>query len=130
MAISTIKTLELTLGAVSVECQLSRAQLTDSPTTETLTSFCGSESTSFPAYVLNLGGWQDYGQVEAVCDMLHDSYLSGTPINCVLTVGTKTRTFDARPAADVPFGGDAGSALTFETTLTVVGDVTDGDVGG
>jgi hypothetical protein len=136
MSVYTIKTLTLTLDAdatppgTSVECQLTTAQLVDNPTTEDLTTFCGTESSSIPNYELTLAGFQDYGQATAVCDLIHTAYVADpvAEIACVLTVGGKTRTFDAKPIADVPFGGDAGAALTFTTTLDVVGDITDGTV--
>ena len=134
MSVNTIKTLSLTFddglggGATNVECQLTRAQLVDNPTTEDLTTFCGTESSSFSRYQLVLGGFQDYGSVEAVCDMLHAAYVADPvgEVDFVLTVGTKTRTGVCKPTADVPFGGDAGAALTFDATLDVIGTPTDG----
>lgn len=125
----TIKTLTLTLDAVSVEAQLTRAQLVDNPSTETLTTFAGTEESSIAAYSLEIGGFQDYGDAQSVADLIHTAYVTDpvAEIACVLTVGGKTRTFSARPISDVPFGGDAGGALTFDTTLTVVGAITDGD---
>lgn len=125
----TIKTLTLSLDATQVECQLTRAVLADSPNTEEITTFCGTESSSIPNYQLEIGGFQDYGDASSVMDLLHTAYVTDpvAEIACVLQVGTKTRTFNAKPVADVPFGGDAGSALTFTATLDVVGDITDGD---
>jgi hypothetical protein len=135
MAIKQLKDLTLTLGGDEIQCQLSRAALVDSPEVETLTSFCGIEDFPTPKYTLELAGWQDYGTVDSVFDMLHASYLSyqddgvaDVPIACVLTVGTKTRTFDAKPVNDPEFGGDAGAALNSTVNLSVVGDVTDGTV--
>ena len=130
MAINTIKTVELTLGATSVECQLTRAALVDEPETEDLTTFCGTESSSIPNYSLELAGFQDYGQAQSVFDLVHAAYISDPvdDIAFVLTVGTKTRSGNAKPTADVPFGGDAGSALQGDITLDVIGDVVDGTV--
>lgn len=137
MSIHSIKTLELTLGGKSAKCQLTRGALVDNPTTEELTTFCGTETSSIPRYQLEMGGIQDWGLSEvgppafdAVCDIIHTAYVTDpvAEIACVLTVGGATRTFDAKPTADVPFGGDAGAALTFTSTLDVVGDVTDGTV--
>lgn len=128
-----LKTLTLTLddgGAAptSVECQLSKAVLVDEPETEEVSTFCGKDVFATPAYVLQLGGFQDYGAVNAICDMLHDAYKTDpvTEIDFVLTVGTKTRTGVCKPTKDVDFGGDAGSALKFDVDLTVVGIPTDG----
>ena len=69
--------------------------------------------------MLNISGFQDYGQAESVFDLLHTAYIKEppTPIACVLTVGTKTRTFDANPLNDPPFGGDAGAAMTADLAL-------------
>jgi hypothetical protein len=130
MAIKTIKTLKLTLDTESVECQLTRAALVDNPDTEELTTFCGTETSAIPNYDLELSGFQDYGDAASVFDMLHAAYVSDPigEIDFVLTVGGKTRTGVAKPVADVPFGGDAGAALTGDITLDVVGAVTDGVV--
>lgn len=130
MAIQTIKTLTLMLDAAQVECQLTTAQLVDEPEgQETLTTFCGSEDTAgTPKYTLNISGFQDYGQAESVFDLLHTAYLDGTDIACVLDLGVSSRTFDARPTNDPPFGGDAGAAMTADVALAVVGPVTDAPV--
>lgn len=132
MAINSIKTLTLTLDTTEVQCQLTTAQLVDEPEgAETLTTFCGSEDSSgTPKYTLNISGFQDYGQAESVFDLLHTAYLADpiVPIEAVLEVGTKTRTFDCVPQNDPPFGGDAGAAMTADVALAVVGPVTDGTV--
>jgi hypothetical protein len=132
MAIKSIKTLVLTFGAEEVQCQLTTAQLVDEPEgAETLTTFCGAEDRSgTPKYTLNISGFQDYGDAASVFEMLHDAYIDAAeaPISCVLTVGTATRSFDARPQNDPPFGGDAGAAMTADVALAVLGEVTDGVV--
>jgi hypothetical protein len=132
MAINSIKTLTLTLDTEEVECQLTTAQLVDEPEgAETLTTFCGSEDRAgTKKYTLNISGFQDYGQTDAVFDLLHTAYIADpqVPIACVLTVGSKTRTFAANPPNDPPFGGDAGAAMTADVALAVVGGVTDGTV--
>jgi hypothetical protein len=130
VAINTIKTLKLTLDTTEVECQLTRAALVDSPTTEELTTFCGVESSSIANYNLELAGFQDYGVAQGVFDMIHAAYVADPvgEIDFVLTVGKATRTGVAKPINDVPFGGDAGAALTGDITLDVVGDVADGVV--
>lgn len=130
MSVNTIKTLTLKLDATSVECQLTRAAIIDNPETETLTTFCGSEDSAIPKYDLELAGFQDYGQAQAVCDLLHAAYIADpiAEVDYILTVGGKTRTGTAKPTSDVPFGGDAGAALTFDHTLSVVGKPVDGTV--
>lgn len=130
MSVNTIKTLTLSLDADTVECQLTRAALVDNPDTEDITTFCGTETSAIANYDLELSGFQDYGQATSLFDMLHTAYTTDpvAEIACVLTVGSKTRTFSAKPVNDPPFGGDAGAALTGDVTLDVVGDITDGVV--
>jgi hypothetical protein len=132
MAINSIKTLTLSLDGDQVECQLTTAQLVDEPEgSETLTTFCASEDVAgTPKYSLSLAGYQDYGSAESVMDMLHTAYVANptAEIDCVLEVGTKSRTFSAKPQADVPFGADSGAAFTAEVTLAVTSPVVDGTV--
>jgi hypothetical protein len=130
VAVNTIKTLTLTLETDSVECQLTRAALIDDPETEDITTFCGTESSSIANYNLELSGFQDYGQVTSLFDMIHTAYVTDpiAELDFVLTVGGKTRTGKAKPTQDVPFGGDAGSALTGDVTLDVIGLPVDGNV--
>jgi hypothetical protein len=130
MAINTIKTLELSLDGTTVECQLTRAALVDTPDTEELTTFCGTETSAIANYNLELAGFQDYGQVTSLFDMLHEAYVADpiAELDFVLTVGGATRTGTAKPVADVPFGGDAGTALTADVTLDVIGVPVDGVV--
>jgi hypothetical protein len=118
-----LKTLTLTLETNRLECQLSKAELVDNPQTEEVVTFCGTETFATPNYILNLGGFQDWGTVTGVCEILHDSYTADpvTPIDFVLQVGTATRTGTVKPTQDVSFGGDAGSALKFEVALNVNG---------
>jgi len=128
MAINTIKTLKLTLDGTEVECQLTRAALVDSPDTEELTTFCGTETSAIPNYDLELAGFQDYGQAQSVFDLIHTAYVAEpiAEIDFVLSVGGKTRSGTAKPVADVPFGGDAGAALTGDIALDVVSPIVDG----
>jgi hypothetical protein len=128
VSIKTIKTLKLTLDGESVQCQLTRAALVDSPDTEELTTFCGTETSAIPNYNLELAGFQDYGDAASVFDMIHTAYVADeiAEIDCVLTVGKSTRTFTVKPVADAPFGGDAGAALTGDLALDVVSPIVDG----
>ena len=125
-----LKTLTLSLDATQLECQLSKAELVDEPTTEEVTTFCGKETFATPAYKINLGGFQDWGTVDGVCEIVHSSYTADpvAPIAFVLQVGTATRTGTCKPTKDVNFGGTAGSALAFELTMDVVGTPTEGTV--
>ena len=123
-----ITSVKLSLDATDVECQLSKAELVDEPTTEEVETFCGKDVFATPAYKLNLGGFQDYGAAESVMDLLHTAYVADpvSEIDFVLQVGSKTRTGVAKPTQDVPFGGEAGSALKFDVALSVVGTPVDG----
>jgi hypothetical protein len=126
-----IKTLTLELGDQTVHCQLSKAQLTDSPTSsEEVTTFCGTETSSDPKYTLTLGGFQDWGTATAVCDLIHQAYIADPveELDFVITVGTTTRTGKCKPTNDVPYGGDAGASLKFEVPLEVIGKPVDGVV--
>jgi len=128
VAVKTIKTLTLSLDAEQVECQLTRAALVDEPDTEELTTFCGTETSAIPNYNLELAGFQDYGDAASVMDLIHEAYIANpiAEIDFVLEVGTKTRTGTCKPSADVPFGGDAGAALTADVVLDVIGKPVDG----
>lgn len=139
MAINYLKTLTLSLETTDVECQLTSAQITSdsSEGAETLTTFCGSEDvTGIGKYTLSLAGFQDWEQATSVADLIHEAYKNGQDtdagtsdlIDYVLTVGTATRTGQCRPQEDVPFGGDAGSAFTFEVDLACTGVPVDGVV--
>lgn len=139
MAVNYLKTLELSLETTEVQCQLTTAQITSdsSEGAETLTTFCGSEDVpGIGKYTLHVAGFQDWEDAASVADIIHTAYLNGQDasgttsdvIDYVLTVGTATRTGQARPTEDVPFGGDAGAAFTFEADLACVGVPTDGVV--
>lgn len=130
MSIAYTKTLVLTLDTTEAQCQLTTAQLVDEPEgSETLTTFCGSlDVAGTPKYTLNLSGFQDYGEAESVFELLHTAYKADADVACVLTVGDATRTFDAKPQNDTPFGGDAGAAMTGDIALAVTSTITDGTV--
>lgn len=128
MAINTVKTLTLTLDGDSVECQLTRAALVDNPDTEELSTFCGTETSAIANYDLEISGFQDYAAAESLFETLHTAYVADpiAEIDFVLEVGGKTRSGTCKPTSDVPFGGDAGTALTGDVTLDVVSAITDG----
>jgi len=139
MAVNYLKTLSLSLETTDVECQLTTAQLTSdsSEGAETLTTFCGSEDvTGIGKYTLHLAGFQDWEDAASVADLIHEAYKNGQDsssvssdiLDYVLTVGSATRTGQCRPQEDVPFGGDAGAAFTFEVDLACTGVPTDGVV--
>lgn len=125
-----IKTVTLTFEAAEVQAQLNQAELVDQPTTEDAVTFEGTDTFATPNYKLNIGGFQDWGIVGAVTQLIHAAYVTDPvgEIDFVLTVGTATRTGTCKPTQDVPFGGNAGSPLQFSLTLDVVGTPTDGVV--
>jgi hypothetical protein len=108
------------------ECQLSRVELTDEPITEDVQTFCGTDTFSTAAYRLELGGFQDWTDVDGICDIIHVAYIADPVGEIEFEVGlgdpaSKFRSGKCKPTRDVSFGGQAGSPLTFEQTLTVVG---------
>ncbi len=125
-----LKTVKLSMETHAYEAQLNQAELVDDPTTEKVTTFFGEEESSTPNYKLNLGGFQDYGDLNGICGVIHAAYQTDpiAELDFVITVGTQTRTGVCKPTKDVPFGGDAGSPLKFSVTLDVVGTPTDGVV--
>lgn len=125
-----IKTVTLTIDTNEVQAQLNQAELVDQPNTEEAVTFAGTDTFATAAYKLNLGGFQDWGTVDAVCDVIHEAYQEDPvgEIAFVLTVGTKTRSGTCKPTQDIAFGGNAGSPLQFSVTLDVVGTPTDGTV--
>lgn len=122
-----LKTLTLSLDGTQFECQLDQAEIVDEPTTEEVQTFCGTDTFAAPNYKLNLGGFQDYGDVNSVCEIIHTSYTTDptAPIAFSLTVGGQTRSGTCKPSQDVAFGGTAGSALKFTVTLDIEGTPTE-----
>lgn len=121
-----LKTLKLQLGTDQFECQLSRAEVTDEPATEDITTFCGTETFSTAAYKLNLSGFQDWTDVDGICSIIHDAYVSDpvAAIDFEVALGSPAaawRSGSCKPTADIAFGGEAGSALAFEQVLDIVG---------
>lgn len=122
-----LKKLTFRLGTAQFECQLSKAEVVDEPQTEEVTTFCGVESFSTSKYNLNLGGFQDWTDVSGICDVIHTAYLAEPvdEIDFEVQLGegasAQYRSGQCKPTADVAFGGTAGSPLTFEQTLSIVG---------
>jgi hypothetical protein len=121
-----IKTLTMRLGDTQIECQLNVAEVTDEPDTEEVTTFCGKETFATPAYKLHLAGFQDWVDAAGLCDMLADAYESDPvqEIEFEIALGDPAaawRSGTAKPTSAPAFGGTAGSALTLDVTLDVVG---------
>lgn len=124
------KHLELTFGGTEVHCDLTSAILSDEPEgAETLVTYCSSEDVpGVPKYTLSVEGFQSWSEADDALSLLHDAYVAEETIDCVLTVGSRTRTFEARPLNDTPFGAEAGSAFTGSVDLSVLGKPVDGTV--
>jgi len=117
-----IKTVTLRLGTDQYECQLTTAEVTDNPTTTDFESFCGKETFSSFAYQLHLAGAQDWTDVNGLCDIIHDAYVSDpvAEIDYEVALGepaSKWRSGQCKPTSDIAFGGAAGAPLTFDVTL-------------
>ena len=121
-----LKKLTLRMGTDQFECQLTTAEVTDEPTTEEFQSFCGTETFASSAYKLHLAGAQDWTDVDGICDVIHAAYIAEpvAEIDFEVALGepaSQWRSGQCKPTADVPFGGAAGSPLTFDQTLDVIG---------
>lgn len=121
-----IRTLKLQLGADQFECQLNRAEVTDEPTTSEVQTFCGTETFPTAAYKLNLDGFQDWTDVDGLCDIIHTSYRTDpiAEIDFEVALGEPAsawRSGQCKPTSDIAFGGTAGDPLAFSLVLDVVG---------
>ena len=126
-----LKNLKLQLGAgptaVQFECQLNRAEVTDEPSTEEISTFCGTETFATPAYKLNLEGFQDWTDVAGICNVIHEAYTSGDAVEEIdfeVSLGepaSSWRSGTCKPTSDVSFGGTAGSPLSFTQVLDIIG---------
>lgn len=132
MGATLIKTLKLKLNDAQYECQLNTAEVTDEPDVETVETFCGPEDFPTANYKLHLAGFQDWVDVDGVCDIIHDAYIADPvilPIDFEVMMGdpaatpstAKYRSGQAKPTSDMTFGGQAGSPLTFDVTLDIDG---------
>jgi hypothetical protein len=125
-----IKTLKMQLGegasAAQFECQLNRCEVTDEPTTSEVQTFCGTETFPSAAYKLNLDGFQDWTDVNGICDIIHTSYTTDpvAEIDFEVALGEPAaawRSGVCKPTQDVSFGGAAGDPLAFSLVLDIVG---------
>jgi hypothetical protein len=120
---TTIQTLTLQLGTTQYECQLTGATLEPNYSDKSVTTFCGTFSTSNESFTLTLAGLQDWGSVTGLCDMLWEAADAGENLQFTLEVGGVTFTGTV-PGRKTPAGGTAGDALTFSISLPVQGKVT------
>jgi hypothetical protein len=124
-----LKTLTLLFGPLAgpatqeVQCQLSGARLEPTYSDTTVQTFCGPITDTTEAWALILAGFQDWGDVTGVCDLLWAATDAGQSVDFVLTVGPTSFTGEVVPKRTVA-GGDAGAAFTYEVSLPVQGNVT------
>jgi hypothetical protein len=121
-----LKKLTLRLGDDQFECQLSRAEITDEPSTSSFQSFCGEETFSTSSYKLNLEGAQDWTDVDGICSIISTAYAADPvqEIDFEVALGEPAaawRSGQCKPTSDVSFGGSAGDPLAFTQVLDVIG---------
>ena len=121
-----IRTLKMQLGADQFECQLNRAEVTDEPTTSEVQTFCGTETFPTAAYKLNLDGFQDWTDVDGLCEIIHTAYRTDpiAEIDFEVALGEPAsawRSGQCKPTSDVSFGGTAGDPLAFSLVLDIIG---------
>jgi len=113
-----------------ITCSLSSWIKTDTSSPEELTSYCGvTKVPGVAAYEVAASGWSDWGETDSICQLLHDSYVADPPTEIAIVHGVAgaTQSYSVIPQTDIPFGSEAG-VQTWDLTLSVVGDVTDGTV--
>jgi hypothetical protein len=118
-----LKTLTLSFGDADVSCQLSQAQLEPTYAETTVQTFCGAVTDQAESWVLNLTGFQDWGDAAGVCDLLWNATDAGTDVDFELAVGPDTFSGSVAPKRTV-VGGTAGGAFDYSVKLNVQGNVT------
>lgn len=121
-----LKKLTLRLGDDQFECQLSRAEVTDEPSTSEAVTFCGTETFSTPSYKLNLDGFQDWTDVDGICKIIHAAYVADPTqeLDFEVALGEPAaawRSGTCKSTSDIAFGGSAGDPLAFSQVLDIVG---------
>jgi hypothetical protein len=118
-----ISTLTLSLEGEDYECQLSNARIETSNSETTVKTFCGNYTSNDETYSLILEGYQDWGTVDSLCDLLWASAESETTLTSVMVIGGETFTCEAS-GRKPPAGGAAGDPLNFTITLPIQGAIT------
>lgn len=118
-----IDTLTLSLDAVDYECQLKNARLETTNNETRVTTFCGNYTSNDETYAVTLDGYQDWGAVDSLCDMLWTASESSSTITAVMEVGTATFSCEVS-GRKPPVGGPAGASLEFTISLPVQGSIT------
>jgi hypothetical protein len=118
-----ISTLTLSLDAVDYECQLSNARLETSNSETQVRTFCGTYTSNTETYSLVIEGYQDYGAVDSLCDLLWTASTSGSTITALMDINGVSFTAEVA-GRKPPAGGAAGDPLTFTLTLPVEGSIT------
>lgn len=118
-----ISSLTLSLETVDYECQLSNARIETANSETTVKTFCGNYTSNDETYTLVLEGYQDWGAVDSLCDLLWTSAENETTLTAVMTIGGVDFTCEAS-GRKPPAGGAAGDPLNFTISLPVQGSIT------
>jgi hypothetical protein len=118
-----ISTLTLSLEAVDYECQLSNARLETSNSETQVRTFCGTYTANQETYALAIEGYQDFGEVDSLCDLLWTASTSGSTLTAVMDINGVTFTCEVA-GRKPPAGGAAGDPLSFSLSLPVEGTIT------
>ena len=117
-----IQDLTLEVGTTSYECQLSNASVVPSYSDNAVQTWCGEFTTTRETHQLHIEGFQDYGAVDALCDLLWAAELDSL-ITFTLTVAGATWSGSCSPRKPNA-GGSAGGPLDFTIDLPVQGELT------
>jgi hypothetical protein len=117
-----IQTLTIQVGTKQWEAQLSNCTLTPNYSDNAVTTFGGEFTTTTEKQVLHLEGFQDYGAVSGLCDLLWEADLT-EQLAFTLNVAGATWAGVCSPRKPNA-GGAAGSPLDFTIDLPVQGAVT------
>jgi len=118
-----ISTLTLSLETVDYECQLSNARIETSNSERAVKTFCGNYTSNDETYSLILEGYQDWGSIDSLCDLLWASAEAETTLTALMTIGGVDFTCEAS-GRKPPAGGAAGDPLNFTITLPIQGAIT------
>jgi hypothetical protein len=114
----------VTIGELSVECQVSEATVKFDTTTATIKTLCAeSEVATAEKGTLTLAGYQDYTEAQGLCNFLWENALKQATF--VIT-GTDAAGNVAELTGDMqvrrpPFGPTADDAAKFSIDIPVIG---------
>jgi hypothetical protein len=117
-----LQTLTLEIGTTVYETQLSNAAVVPEYSDTSVSTFGGEFTTTTEKSKLHLEGFQDYGAVAGLCDLLWAADLEDL-ITFTLDVGGATWEGNCSPRKPNA-GGAAGGPLDFTIDLPIQGDPT------